>query len=93
MDVVEGGKSITYTLVEQMSICPVAINFLTFEDWQKLTPLPFTEASVNLDFEFARIRKTKYKVNTLLFIQTMVSYVACCLADRLRVQPRPIQCH
>ncbi|KAG9078703.1 hypothetical protein FS749_009242 [Ceratobasidium sp. UAMH 11750] len=44
-----------------MDVVEGAISFFTFEEWQKLTPFPFTEASVNLDFEFARIRKTKYK--------------------------------
>ncbi|KDN39431.1 hypothetical protein RSAG8_08837, partial [Rhizoctonia solani AG-8 WAC10335] len=34
--------------------------FFTFEDWQKLAPAPFTEASSNLDVEFARIKATKY---------------------------------
>ncbi|KAG8744533.1 hypothetical protein FRC10_009985 [Ceratobasidium sp. 414] len=46
-----------------MDVVEGAISFLTFEEWQKLTPFPFTEASVNLDFEFARIRKTKYKTD------------------------------
>ncbi|KAF8607363.1 hypothetical protein BDV93DRAFT_553079, partial [Ceratobasidium sp. AG-I] len=46
-----------------MDVVEGAINFLTFEEWQKLTPFPFTEASVNLDFEFARIRKTNYKTD------------------------------
>ncbi|QRV98977.1 peptidase family S41 protein [Ceratobasidium sp. AG-Ba] len=46
-----------------MDVVEGAINFLTFEEWQKLTPFPFTEASVNLDFEFARIRKTQYKTD------------------------------
>ncbi|CAE6488096.1 unnamed protein product [Rhizoctonia solani] len=34
--------------------------FFTFEDWQKDTPSPFTEATSNLDVEFARIKATKY---------------------------------
>ncbi|KAH7339972.1 hypothetical protein B0J17DRAFT_716957 [Rhizoctonia solani] len=34
--------------------------FFTFEDWQKRTPEPFTEATSNLDVEFARIKATKY---------------------------------
>ncbi|CAE6477326.1 unnamed protein product [Rhizoctonia solani] len=34
--------------------------FFTFEDWQKHTPEPFTEATSNLDVEFARIKATKY---------------------------------
>ncbi|KAF8688631.1 peptidase S41 family protein, partial [Rhizoctonia solani] len=46
-----------------MDVVEGAISFFTFEEWQKLTPFPFTEASVNLDFEFARIRKTKYKTD------------------------------
>ncbi|KAG9126864.1 hypothetical protein FRC07_001649 [Ceratobasidium sp. 392] len=37
--------------------------FFTFEDWQKHTPAPFTEASSNLDEEFARIKATKYKTD------------------------------
>ncbi|ELU40922.1 peptidase family s41 domain-containing protein [Rhizoctonia solani AG-1 IA] len=36
--------------------------FFTFEDWQKDTPSPFTEATSNLDVEFARI-KTDYDFN------------------------------
>ncbi|CEL54958.1 hypothetical protein RSOLAG1IB_07450 [Rhizoctonia solani AG-1 IB] len=46
-----------------MDVVEGAISFFTFEEWQKLAPFPFTEASVNLDFEFARIRKTKYKTD------------------------------
>ncbi|KDN47593.1 hypothetical protein RSAG8_03383, partial [Rhizoctonia solani AG-8 WAC10335] len=46
-----------------MDVVEGAISFFTFEEWQKLTPFPFTESSVNLDFEFARIRKTKYKTD------------------------------
>ncbi|KAJ1304929.1 hypothetical protein OPQ81_006062 [Rhizoctonia solani] len=37
--------------------------FFTFEDWQKLAPAPFTEATSNLDFEFARIKATKYSTD------------------------------
>lgn len=73
MDVVEGGKPIVCGLVVWILIHAVAINFLTFEEWQKLTPFPFTEASVNLDFEFARIRKTKYKVSALAFVCSITS--------------------
>ena len=81
MDVVEGGEFIACTPVEWVIICTAAINFLTFEDWQKLTPFPFTEASVNLDFEFARIRKTKYKVNTPLFARLIASNMYRSLKD------------
>ncbi|KAG8728328.1 hypothetical protein FRC12_021837 [Ceratobasidium sp. 428] len=41
--------------------------FFTYEDWQKKTPAPFTEASSNLAVEFARIRdntrRNKYKTD------------------------------
>ncbi|CUA67231.1 hypothetical protein RSOLAG22IIIB_07285 [Rhizoctonia solani] len=46
-----------------MDVVEGAISFYTFEEWQKLTPAPFTESSVNLDVEFARIRKTEYKTD------------------------------
>lgn len=81
MDVVGGGKSIAHNLVERALICAIAINFATFEEWQKFTPFPFTEASVNLDVEFVRIKRTRYKVNTGAFIHIIVSYISCCLAD------------
>ncbi|CAE6421599.1 unnamed protein product, partial [Rhizoctonia solani] len=37
--------------------------FFTFEDWQKFTPAPFTEATSNLDVEFARIKVTQYSTD------------------------------
>ncbi|KAG8729792.1 hypothetical protein FRC11_007998, partial [Ceratobasidium sp. 423] len=46
-----------------MEVVTKVTPFFTFEDWQKLTPAPFTEATSNLDVEFARIKATKYSTD------------------------------
>ncbi|ELU42825.1 peptidase family s41 domain-containing protein [Rhizoctonia solani AG-1 IA] len=72
-----------------MDVVEGAISFFTFEEWQKLTPFPFTEASVNLDFEFARIRKTKYKTD-YEFNRDLFNVINCYRNAFQNILPAPV---
>ncbi|QRV98976.1 peptidase family S41 protein [Ceratobasidium sp. AG-Ba] len=59
-------KSFPYNVTLANNVMEVVTKvtpFFTFEDWQKDTPAPFTEATSNLAVEFARIKRTKYKTD------------------------------